>query len=335
MSDGAEAVAKPELTDLHVEPVRPDFAAIINNIDLTAPLSPAARNAIVEALDSYAVVIFRGQPLSAQQLVAFGEQFGPLDRGLQQKLMSKMQDRLGLDSVTDVSNVDLSGNTAGRSHVQTVMTVGNRFWHSDSAYAHTPFRYSFLAAVTAASWGGATEFADLRAAYDSLDDRTRKLISDKEAIFFAQFTRQMLGIEDPVSSLAAYPPTRWPMVRVHPGSGRKLIWCDSKVCEVVGMPVPEGRALVHDLIEHIGQREHVYAHAWQAGDVVIYDNRSVLHRGRTFDLNERREMRRVATIDDACSLGEGKPSSPVILQSVPAALDRADPASFADGNGSV
>lgn len=292
---------------LRLAPVTPSFVATASGVDLARPLDSSTLDEIVRALDRFAVLVFHDQPLSGPELVRFGEQLGPLDRGLQQKLLNKMQARLGDDAISDISNLDATGAIADRDHKQTIMNVGNRFWHTDSAYAHHPFRYSILSAVTAVSWGGETQFADLRAAYDDLDPRTKDLIADKVAIFYSHYTRQTIGIEDSPDDLAAYPPTRWPMVRIHPGSGRKVIWCDSKVCEIEGMSVPEGRALAHDLVEHIGQREHVYSHAWRSGDIVIYDNRSVLHRGRPFDLSERREMRRVATIDDSCSLGVGTP----------------------------
>ena len=124
------------------------------------------------------------------------------------------------------------------------------------------------------------------------------------ATFYSHHTRDWLGMNDSAPDRAAYPPVRWPMVRTHPGSRRKLLWVDNKVTEISGMSVPEGRALAHELLEHIGQREHVYSHAWRPGDVVMWDNRSVLHRGRRFDLGERREMRRVSTVDDSASLGE-------------------------------
>jgi alpha-ketoglutarate-dependent 2,4-dichlorophenoxyacetate dioxygenase len=292
---------------MQLDPITPGFAAIARGIDLAQPLPPAAVAEIVRAIDQYAVLIFPSQPLSSEQLVALGEHFGPLDRGLQQKLLNHLQTRIGNDAVSDISNLDTAGNIARPEHAQTAMNVGNRCWHTDSSYAHNPFRYSILAAVTAASWGGQTEFADLRAAYDDLDDRTKALIADKVAVFFSHFTRQRMGIVDTPEALSAYPPHRWPMVRTHPGSGRKVIWCDSKVCEIEGMTVPEGRTLAQDLIEHIGQREHVYSHTWTPGDLIFYDNRAVLHRGRPFDLNERREMRRVATVDDSCSLGVAKP----------------------------
>lgn len=288
---------------LVVEPVRPDFVARVTGIDLRKPLDEAAVRAIEVAIWTYAVLVFPDQPLSVDEQVAFGQSFGPLDTGLQKKLLGKVQTRLGNEAVSDISNVSADGGVADRRHKQAMMNVGNQFWHTDSSYEHHPFRYSILAAQCAVSWGGETEFADLRAAWDTLDARTRALLVDKTGVFFSHNTRQWLGIEDSAEDMAAYPPVRWPLVRTHPGSGRKLLWIDSKVREISGLSVPEGRALAHELLEHISQRERVHAHTWSAGDVVMWDNRSVLHRGRRFDMEERREMRRVSTVDDSSSLG--------------------------------
>ena len=279
------------------------YVARVDGVDLSRPLDPATRNAIIAGSDRYAVLVFPGQPLSNEELVALGAQLGTLDVGLQEKLMKKVQARYASAAISDISNVDAtSGEVAAGLHKQAVMNVGNRFWHSDSSYDRHPYRYSILTATTAASKGGATEYADLRAAYDALDDELKALIADRTATFYSHFTRQWLGIEDRPEDLRVFPPVRWPLVRTHPGSGRKLLWCDSKVCEISGMSIPEGRALAHELIEHIGQRERIYAHVWKPHDVVLYDNRSVVHRGRRFDMSERREMRRVATVDDSTAL---------------------------------
>lgn len=288
---------------LELEPVGADFVARATGVDLSSPLSEEDRKAIVAACDRYAVLVFPGQHLTAEQLVAFGNAFGEVDTTLQKKLLNHVQKRLGMDTVTDVSNVDAEGNVAGPEHWQTITTVGNRFWHSDGSYKDLPIRYSILNAVTAVGYGGETQYADLRAAYDSLDEVTRALIADKVGIFWSHNTRDWLKIPDTETERSAFPKARWPLVRTHPGSGRKVLWCDSKVCAIEGMPVPEGRALAHELVEHIGQREHVYSHKWQPGDLVMYDNRATVHRGRRFIHSERREMRRVETTDDVHSLG--------------------------------
>ncbi len=288
---------------IELSPVNLDFVAEVKGIDLRQPLSDADRQAIVSACDTYAVLVFPGQHLTKEELIAFGRAFGEVDTTLQKKLLNHVQNRLGTDEVTDISNVDAEGNVAGPEHWQTITTVGNRFWHSDGSYKHTPIRYSILNAVTAVGYGGETQYGDLRAAWDALDDVTKELIAGKVGIFWSHNTRDQLKVPDTEAERGTFPKVRWPLMRTHPGSGRKVLWCDSKVCAIEGMPLPEGRALAHELIEHIGQSERLYSHKWQAGDLVMYDNRAAVHRGRRFGHSERREMRRVETVDDSCSLG--------------------------------
>lgn len=288
---------------IQLSPVTPDFVAVVSGIDLRQPLSSADRQSIISACDTYAVLVFPNQHLAKEELVAFGHAFGEVDTTLQKKLLNHIQNRLGTNEVTDISNLDAEGKVAGPEHWQTITTVGNRFWHSDGSYKHTPIRYSILNAVTVASYGGETEYADLRAAWDALDQVTRELIADKVGIFWSHNTRDQLKVPDTAAERGAFAKTRWPLVRTHPGSGRKVLWCDSKVCAIEHMPLPEGRALAHELIEHIGQRERVYSHKWQPGDLIMADNRAAVHRGRRFDHSEPREMRRVETVDDSLSLG--------------------------------
>jgi alpha-ketoglutarate-dependent 2,4-dichlorophenoxyacetate dioxygenase len=286
------------------EPVTAEFAAVGSGVDLRKPLNPEDLNLIIRASDKYAVLIFHDQLLTKDELIAFGSQFGELDTGLQTKIMHKMQNRIGDAAVSDISNLDAAGKVADRDHWQTIMNVSNRFWHSDGSFKHFPNRYSILNAVVAVEYGGQTEYADLRAAYDALDEPTRALISDKVGTFYSHNTRDWLQVNASEEERRSYPPVQWPLVRTHPGSHRKVLWCDSKMARISGMTVPEGRALAHELIEHIGQRERVYSHHWKSGDLVMYDNRSALHRGRRFNLDERREMRRVEVVDTAHSLGE-------------------------------
>jgi alpha-ketoglutarate-dependent 2,4-dichlorophenoxyacetate dioxygenase len=285
-------------------PVTADFAAVGSGVDLRKPLDQKTKDLVIQASDKYAVLIFHDQLLTKEELIAFGSQFGELDTGLQTKIMHKMQNRIGNAAVSDISNLDADGQVADRDHWQTIMNVSNRFWHSDGSFKHYPNRYSILNAVIAVEYGGETEYADLRAAYDSLDEPTKALIADKVGTFYSHNTRNWLQVNASEEERRAYPPVQWPLVRTHPGSHRKLLWCDSKLARISGMTVPEGRALAHELIEHIGQRERVYSHKWQSGDLVMYDNRSALHRGRRFNLDERREMRRVEVVDTVHSLGE-------------------------------
>ena len=289
---------------LSFEPVTAEFVAVGRGVDLRRPLDAEDKDRLIRASDKYAVLIFHDQLLTKDELVAFGRQFGELDTGLQTKIMHKKQNRIGDAAVSDISNLDATGKVADRDHWQTIMNVSNRFWHTDGSFKHYPNRYSVLNAVVAVEQGGQTEYADLRAAYDALDAHTKALLSDKVGTFYSHNTRDWLQVDAGEEERKVYPPVQWPLLRTHPGSQRKVLWCDSKVARISGMTIPEGRALAHELIEHIGQRERVYSHAWTSGDLVMYDNRSVLHRGRRFNLDERREMRRVEVLDTVHSLGE-------------------------------
>jgi len=288
---------------ISVEPLTEEFVAVVRGIDLSQPVSEEQVQEIERLIWRYGVLYFPNQPVTAEEQVRFAGSFGLLATGLQKKILHKVQDRLNSAAITDISNINQDGQVAKNDETMALLNIGNMAWHTDASYEHHPYRYGFLAAQTAVSWGGNTEFADLRAAYDALDHRTQALIADKTAVFYSHNTRDQLGFNDSEADRRAFPPARWPIVRTHPGSGRKLLWIDSKVTEISGMSIPEGRAFALEMIEHIGQRERVHSHSWTPGDLIMWDNRSVLHRGRRFDLSEKREMRRVSTVDDSSSLG--------------------------------
>lgn len=287
---------------LHIEPVNEDFAAYASGVDLSKPQDDETLAQIARAMDKYAVMVFRGQTLSQGEQVAFARQMGPPDTRLDE-IMRKIQSRMEYSEVSDISNVDMSGKVATKDDRQAMMNIGNRIWHTDSSFMDYPWRYSMLYAVTAVSRGGETQFADLRAAYEGLDDNDKALVETLVSEHYALQSRMTLGYTDSSQvELEMFPPVRWPLVRTHAGSGRKVLFVSNAIREIIGLSLPEGRQLVQDLLEHATQREYVFTHSWQPGDLVIWDNRSVLHRGRRFDMTERREMRRVATVDDIPSL---------------------------------
>ncbi len=288
-----------------LEPVNPDFVAVIHGLDLSKEPDRETVEAIERAIWKYGVLVFPGQPLTQEQQVAFAAKIGPLYVGKQMQILKNFNKRMRHEALTDISNLDDEGDVLDPASSKAISGLGNRFWHTDAAYEPNPFRYSILQAVAVPEWGGETQFADLRAAWDSLDAKTKSLIEGRTVTFFANHVRHVLGIDDPDWLTRSYPPVTWPIVRKHPGSGRDVLWVDSKVVAVSGMSVPEGRAIVHELLEHIGQRENVYSQRWSKDDIVMWDNRSVVHRVRRFDPAQRREMRRVAIVDDSDALGEG------------------------------
>lgn len=281
---------------LQLRPLHPVFVAEASGIDLTQPLSDADRQAINQAMNDHAVLVWRGQPLSTQQQLDFATAFGPLDIGL--KRVFKRPERLDDERLIDISNVDAQGNVARRDSPKNLSNFANQLWHSDSSFMDPRAAYSMLHCVVTPSWGGNTEFADLRHAYDTLDARTREAIADLRAEHFALHTRLLLGDEAYTDAQKKeIPPAVWPLVDTHPGSGRKLLFVGVHARQIIGWPTAESRMLLLDLLEHATQRERVYAHEWQVGDLVMWDNRSTLHRGRRYDIAERRELRRT-TVND-------------------------------------
>ena len=278
-------------------PLHPLFAAEAEGVDLSRPLAPAQRQEIVAAMDRHAVLVFRGQQLDEDRQIACAKQFGPLDLGLR-KIRKGQPHRFRHDELADISNVTVDGRVAARDHAKIVNNIANQLWHSDSSFQKPAARYSMLHAVVVPSRGGNTEFADLRAAWDALPAEAKREVEGLQAEHYLLHSRFMLGDTGYTDEQKALlPPVTWPLVRTHPGSKRKLLWVGIHATHIVGMTVPEGRMLLMDLLEHATQRAFVYAHEWRVGDLVMWDNRAVLHRGRRFDLSERREMRRATTED--------------------------------------
>ncbi|MGH8764936.1 MAG: TauD/TfdA dioxygenase family protein, partial [Burkholderiales bacterium] len=214
------------------------------------------------------------------------------------KMKKGQPHRFKHDELADISNVKVDGTVAERDHAKIVNNIANQLWHSDSSFQKPAARYSMLHAVTIPDKGGETEFADLRAAYDGLPEDLKQEIAGLEAEHYVLHSRFMLGDTGySEEQKKAIPPAVWPLVRTHAGSQRKLLWVGIHATHIVGMTVPEGRMLLMDLMEHATQRQFVYQHHWQVGDLVMWDNRAVLHRGRRFDLSQRREMRRATTED--------------------------------------
>ena len=281
---------------LQLKPLHSVFVAQASGIDLTRKPSAQDVKAINAAMNRFGVLVWRGQPLTAQQQVDFAQAFGPLDIGL--KRVFKRAERFDDERLIDISNVDQQGWVAPRDSGKNLSNFANQLWHSDSSFMKPRAAYSMLHAVVITDWGGNTEFADLRAAYDALPERTRAEIQDLSAEHYSLHTRLLLGDDAYTDEQKkAIPPAVWPLVHTHAGSGRKVLFIGVHARSIIGWPVAESRMYLADLLEHATQRERVYVHEWQVGDLVIWDNRATVHRGRRYDLAQRRELRRT-TIND-------------------------------------
>ena len=281
---------------LRIRPLHPLFAAEASGLDLRRPLERETVREIQAAMDRYAVLVWHDQPFSEAEQVAFARQFGPLDLGLRKARPG--EHRFGYDELIDISNVTPRGEVAGRDHAKIVSNLANQLWHSDSSFQQPAAAYSMLSAVVVPASGGDTQFCDLRAAYDALVEEEKNELEGLSSEHYAFQTRLWLGDTSYTEAqLKSMPPVRWPLVRTHPGSKRKVLWVGAHATRIVGWTLAEGRVLLADLLEHATQREFVYRHRWRVGDLVMWDNRCTLHRGRRFDLSQRRELRRTTTAE--------------------------------------
>ncbi len=278
------------------KPLRELFAAEVEGIDLCAAADGSLAPEVEAAMDRYAVLVFRDQELDESQQMAFTRTLGPIDMGLLKVLQPKS--RFGEAGLIDISNVDLESQIRERDDPKLVAMLANQLWHSDSSFKQPAAKYSLLLARVVTDHGGETEFADMRAAYDALPQDIVAEIEDLITEHSAFHSRSQLDdAQYTEADLAQFPPVQWPLVRVHPGSKRKSLYIGVHAERIVDRPVPEGRLLLAELLEHATQREFVYRHRWRPGDLVIWDNRAVLHRGRRYDLSKRRELRR-STVED-------------------------------------
>ncbi len=281
---------------LKLEPLHPLFVAQASGVDITQPLSQEEIKDINAAMNTYAVLVWKNQPLSQAQQIAFSESFGPLDIGL--KRVFKRKERLDDERLIDISNVDLNGELHRRDSPKNLSSFANQLWHSDSSFMSPKAAYSMLHALVIPSEGGNTEFCDLRAAYDALPANLKQEIKDLSAEHYALHTRIVLGDDAYTDEQKkAIPPAVWPLVMKHPGSQRSVLFVGVHAHKIIDWPIAEARIFLSDLLEHATQRRFVYEHQWEVGDMVMWDNRSTLHRGRRYDLNQRRELRRTTFND--------------------------------------
>jgi alpha-ketoglutarate-dependent 2,4-dichlorophenoxyacetate dioxygenase len=284
-----------------IYPVTPDFAAEIGDVDLSRTIERSDVDEIKQAFAKYAVLIFPDQHLSEDQHLDFAKHFGPLETTI--ALYRKDQPLRVRKEFADVSNLSPDNKVWGKDSRQRMFQLGNRLWHTDSSFKRLPARASLLYARSIPPLGGHTEFADERAAYDALSDEMKRRLGSLVAEHSIFNSRARLGFtEFSDEERQGMPPVPQVVVRTIPESGRKSLYLASHAGRIFGMPDQEGRALIEELVEHATQRQFVYTHRWRVHDLVIWDNRSTMHRGTDFDdLRWKRDMQRATVCDVANS----------------------------------
>jgi alpha-ketoglutarate-dependent 2,4-dichlorophenoxyacetate dioxygenase len=283
-------------------PSRPDFVGVVAGVDLRQPVDAATAALIGQGMDRFGVLVFHGQPLADAQQIAFSRHFGELELATGDLAQGEAR-RLPME-VNDISNLQRDGSVMPRDDRKRLFSLGNMLWHSDSSFKPTPAKYSLLSArVLPQGPGGNTEFADMRAAWDTLPEDEQALVRDLVCEHSQVFSRGVLGFTDFTDEeRVKWAPVPQRLVRRHAVTGRLSLFLSAHAGGIRGWPVPEARALLRDLNEHATQRERVHAHVWQPDDLVIWDNRVTMHRARRYDATQVRELRRTTVADVAPTL---------------------------------
>ena len=282
----------------YVQPIGLTLAGRVKHMDLRQPL-PAEQVAVIEAgMDEHAVLIFSGQDIDDEQQKEFSRNFGRLEVTEGGNVTKKGENRLGA-GMADVSNLDQHGVPLPRDDRRRLFNLGNQLWHSDSSFRATPAKYSILSGRVVSASGGNTEFADMRAAYDALDEAAKHEVEDLVCEHSLIYSRGILGFDDlSPEERATFNPVRQRLVRTHPVTGRRSLFLSSHAGSIVGWPMPEARAFLRDLTEHATSPRFVYVHRWHPHDLVMWDNRQTMHRVRRFDATQVRDMRRTTVAGD-------------------------------------
>jgi alpha-ketoglutarate-dependent 2,4-dichlorophenoxyacetate dioxygenase len=289
---------------IRIRQLHPLFVGEVDGVDLRQPLGADEVAAVEAGMDRYAVLVFHDQPLSDEQQVAFSRNFGAIEPAVNSNVTKPEDRRLSIE-LADISNLDRDNRVFARDDRRRMFNLGNELWHSDSSFRAVPAKYSLLSGRAVPARGGNTEFADMRAAYDALDEETKAEIEDLVCEHSLIYSRSLLGFaEFTEEEKVAFAPVRQRLVRTHPVTGRKSLFLASHAGTIVGWPMPEARAFLRDLVEHATQREFVYAHQWRQHDLVMWDNRQTMHRARRYKSDEVRDMRRTTIAGDGPTVAQ-------------------------------
>jgi len=284
---------------ISIVPIGKCFAGEVSGVDLRRPLSPETVAAIDSGMDEYAVLVFRGQDINDEEQLAFSRTLGPIESSIGGNITRLDQRRLSTD-IADVSNLDQNQNIYARDDRRRLFNLGNRLWHSDSSFRAIPAKYSLLSARSIPADGPNTEYADMRAAYDTLDDKIKAEVEGLICEHSLMYSRGQLGFTDfTEEEQQTFAPVRQVLVRTHPVTMRRSLFLASHAGTIVGWPMAEARIFLRDLIEWATQPQFVYVHDWRLHDLVIWDNRQTMHRVRRFNETEDiRDVRRTTVSSD-------------------------------------
>lgn len=253
------------------------FGAEITGVDLTH-LDDATFAEIKDAFETYSVLVFPGQQLDDDNQIAFSRRFGELET-----TQGHIANNFTVKQVSVISNLDPEGNLMAADDPRVQYRLGQRNWHSDSSFKRVPAKASLLHARVLPPDGGETQFASLRAAYDALPEARKRELDGKVAIHHYAYSRRGMNVKlTNEEEDRRFPPVPQAIIRSNPKNGRKALYVGSHASHIRDMPEEEGLALLNELLEFATQEHFTYLHHWRVGDLVMYDNRAVLHRARPY-----------------------------------------------------
>jgi alpha-ketoglutarate-dependent 2,4-dichlorophenoxyacetate dioxygenase len=287
--------------------LHPRFGVEVVGVDVTR-VDEATFAGVVAAFEEHSVLLFRGQSLTDEAQVAFSRRFGPLEVTIR-SIASRAETP---PHIANLSNVDGENRLIPTGDKRNLFNAGNQMWHTDSSFKKVPAHASLLSAREVPPEGGETQFASMRVAYDRLPADMRMFLEDRVAVHSFVYSRGL--IDDgllPPEHAAQVPPVRQALVRANPVNGRKAFYVGSHACEIEGMPTAEARALLRELREAATRPEVVYTHRWRVGDLVMWDNRCTLHRGRPWDESRYRRVMHRTTVAGVGPTAPDAPPAPV------------------------
>lgn len=259
---------------IEIVPLHADLGAEIRGVGLIdVASSQQAYEAVRAAFEQYSVLLFRDQQVTDDIQATFSRAFGPLER-------TKVGTLGEGTFYVRLSNLDADGRIVADDDRQVQVAKANALWHTDSSFKTTPALASVLSARVLPDGGSQTQFASTRAAWDRLSETERTQLRNKVVEHSYLYSRRRI---DPAlvteAELKALPPVRWRMTWPNPANGRHALYIASHAGAIEGMDADEGARLLASLMERATQPEHVYSHQWRAGDVLMWDNRAIVHRG--------------------------------------------------------
>ena len=275
---------------MKIESVTPYFGAYVSDVDL-ANITDQEFHDIEQAWFTYAVLVFPNQNLSNEDHFAFSRRFGRLEKGLPRDNKA-MRAHIG--------NTGQDGKVLPLEHMGRVFNIGNSVWHTDSSYKRVAAKASLLAAHIVPEEGGETEWADMRAGYDALSEKTKQYLEDKVAVHSYAYSHawhyglQLMSEE----GLKHLPPVKHKIIQKHPDSGRMILFAGRHASHIIGEDFTSSRKLLRELTFEATQPPRTFGHKWQIGDLVLWDNRCVLHRARSSPPDQARKMVRSTVAGD-------------------------------------